>query len=221
MSDIKFSCPSCQQHIQCEQGYAGMEIACPACHAKMVVPGAVSAPALGLRMSAAAPPPPPAPPPAPAATGRTCPSCGNPVAPAAIMCIKCGTNLRTGQRMATPGRPGVVQKPVREVMWYTNPNVYAGAVLGILVAFYGFAWINPLGALAYVGFSILVSLAAAIIVLIAAFQDSVGTGFMTLCVPFYIFYFVYAKCDSPLAKALFSVGILGRVGVFLLPHGGN
>jgi len=39
MSDIRFACPRCQQHIQAETSYAGVEIACPSCHAKMIVPG--------------------------------------------------------------------------------------------------------------------------------------------------------------------------------------
>src|SRR5437867_1326190 len=44
MSDIKFSCPSCQQRIQAEEGYAGMQINCPACNSPLTVPG-LAAPA--------------------------------------------------------------------------------------------------------------------------------------------------------------------------------
>ena len=35
-----------------------------------------------------------------------------------------------------------------------------------------------------------------IIILIAAFKKSVGTGFLTLCVPFYVLYFVFAQYES-------------------------
>ena len=55
MSDLKFSCPQCQQHIQCEENYAGTEITCPACSARMMVPGV-----------ARTPPP----------SANACPSCG-------------------------------------------------------------------------------------------------------------------------------------------------
>lgn len=232
MSDIKFACPTCQQHIQCEPAYAGMQIACPACQSQMIVPGSpapamASAPAMapspGLRMSSAAPPPPlPPQPQAPAETGRTCPSCGNPVAPAALMCIKCGTNLRTGQKMAAPGRPGAIRPVGEPVPWYKNANVYCGIVLGIYVVLYGFAWLSPMGNLAYLGFWLLFTLGAAIYTLVAAFQEGVGTGFLTLCVPFYVFYFVYAKCDNKLVKAMYSLAILGRLGIWFMPsHSGD
>jgi hypothetical protein len=104
------------------------------------------------------------------------------------------------------------------VPWFKNPDVYSGIVLGIMVLLYGSAWLTPLGTLAYLGIWALVSLAATIIVLVSAFRESVGTGFLTLCVPFYVFYFVYAKCDSKLAKSMWSLAIIGRIGLWLLPH---
>src|SRR5438046_2616099 len=102
MSDIKFACPTCQQHIQCEDGYAGREIACPTCNSKMIVPRPVGIPAAPvgagrLRISTDAPPPSVS---TPVDTEPTCPSCGSPVAARAIMCVKCGTNLRTGEQMS-------------------------------------------------------------------------------------------------------------------------
>jgi DNA-directed RNA polymerase subunit RPC12/RpoP len=48
MSDFKFLCPSCGQHISGDTGYQGTEIACPACQKKILVP-----------QQAAPPPPPP------------------------------------------------------------------------------------------------------------------------------------------------------------------
>jgi Zn finger protein HypA/HybF involved in hydrogenase expression len=38
MSDFKFSCPSCQQHIECDRSHSSMEIDCPNCTTKMTVP---------------------------------------------------------------------------------------------------------------------------------------------------------------------------------------
>ncbi len=38
MSDIKFSCPHCTQHIACDGDYAGLSIACPGCGKSMVIP---------------------------------------------------------------------------------------------------------------------------------------------------------------------------------------
>jgi hypothetical protein len=225
MSEIKFACPSCQQHIQCGPEYAGMEIPCPVCQAPMAVPspvGAVvaAAPAPVLQRAVAPPPPPPAPEET-APAGVACPNCGGAVAPRAIMCIKCGTNLKTGQKMARPG--GRPLPPVRgPVPWHKNPDVYSGIILGIMVLLYGSAWLSPLGTLGYIGFWLLLTVAATIMVLVSAFRESVGTGFLTLCVPFYVFYFVYATCDSKLAKSMWSLAIIGRIGLWLLPgHSGD
>src|SRR6266446_1445316 len=98
MSDIKFSCPACQQHIQADQGYAGMQINCPACNIPFNVPSAVAiAPAPAAVPSPAyAPPPPPSMRSASAAGG--CPSCGNPLPRGAVICTKCGYNIATKQR---------------------------------------------------------------------------------------------------------------------------
>ena len=38
MSDFKFSCPQCQQHIRCDALYAGNQITCPSCRNAIIVP---------------------------------------------------------------------------------------------------------------------------------------------------------------------------------------
>ena len=38
MSEIKFACPHCRQHIACDGDYADMCIVCPACGKPMMVP---------------------------------------------------------------------------------------------------------------------------------------------------------------------------------------
>ena len=50
MAEFIFPCPRCGQNIQCDTGYAGTQIKCPACQQAIVVPQA-----------AAVPPPPPRP----------------------------------------------------------------------------------------------------------------------------------------------------------------
>ena len=37
MTEFKFYCPKCGQHIKCDTGYAGTQINCPACHQAIVV----------------------------------------------------------------------------------------------------------------------------------------------------------------------------------------
>ncbi len=80
MSEFKFSCPHCGQHLAAEEAWAGSQIECPTCHSRIIVPrmapaaSAVSAPP---PLPAVAPPPParhpapaPALPQAPAQTRR-------------------------------------------------------------------------------------------------------------------------------------------------------
>lgn len=43
MSDIKFSCPQCGQHIACGAEWAGHTLECPSCHSSMLVPQAPAA----------------------------------------------------------------------------------------------------------------------------------------------------------------------------------
>ena len=38
MSDIKFACPHCGQHLACDDLYCGEPIACPGCQGKLFVP---------------------------------------------------------------------------------------------------------------------------------------------------------------------------------------
>jgi hypothetical protein len=38
MADFKFTCPQCQQHIQCDVSYVGSSINCPTCRQGIVVP---------------------------------------------------------------------------------------------------------------------------------------------------------------------------------------
>ena len=38
MAQFKFSCPQCQQHLQCEEQLSGRQIQCPSCHVLIRVP---------------------------------------------------------------------------------------------------------------------------------------------------------------------------------------
>jgi len=38
MADFKFSCPHCQQHLQCREEFSGRQIQCPSCHVLIRIP---------------------------------------------------------------------------------------------------------------------------------------------------------------------------------------
>src|SRR5215204_4647557 len=39
MNDLKFVCPSCGQHVECDSSHAGENFPCPACAALVRIPG--------------------------------------------------------------------------------------------------------------------------------------------------------------------------------------
>jgi hypothetical protein len=64
--------------------------------------------------------------------------------------------------------------------------------------------------LAFVGIGALLGLAGlvcSIIVLIAAFQTSTSTGFLSLCVPFYILYFAFTQYQRPNKNVFLGIWI--------------
>jgi len=62
--------------------------------------------------------------------------------------------------------------------------------------------------LAFIGTAALYTLTAHIIVVVAAFRESVGTGFLTLCIPFYALYFVFKVSDSDTLKVLYTAAVI-------------
>ncbi|HLP77523.1 MAG TPA: DUF4190 domain-containing protein [Candidatus Paceibacterota bacterium] len=44
MSEFKFNCPHCDQHLSCDDSYAGQQITCPACQKVLTVPGSQPTP---------------------------------------------------------------------------------------------------------------------------------------------------------------------------------
>ena len=83
MSEFKFTCPNCDQHIAADEGWSGAHIQCPKCQSQIVVPrmavaALATAPPSPAISAPASPTPAPAPPLAPPVAARP-----RPVAPAA------------------------------------------------------------------------------------------------------------------------------------------
>lgn len=38
MSEFKFDCPHCKQHLQCDEQFSGREIQCPSCNVLIRIP---------------------------------------------------------------------------------------------------------------------------------------------------------------------------------------
>jgi hypothetical protein len=91
MSDIKFSCPVCSQHIACDLQWGGQQIKCPSCQNDIAIPmpevppAAVASPAVQarVRVNVTHTAPPPAPAVAPVSPPPSQPQQHRPVLPGA------------------------------------------------------------------------------------------------------------------------------------------
>jgi DNA-directed RNA polymerase subunit RPC12/RpoP len=224
MSDLKFACPTCQQHIQADQGYAGMQISCPSCGGKMLVPGTPMVAAVAAAGPAPVYAPPPsapayAPPPSvPGPVAAGCPSCGAPLSRGAMLCTKCGYNLATKKRMVA-GKivpPGKGMAPKQNANLFLTPFPYLGLYVVVLAVFFFLAR-NSFGF--KLGYLALVGLFYAVLyvcVVVTGFQESKLRGFMMLF-PVFHFRFIFRDSDSLVLKVMYgvlAVGALGILGVF-------
>lgn len=98
--DIRYRCLYCRVPLSSPSSLVGAMANCPSCERVIEVPER-SAPALAHRHQAG-PPSAVGSGPEPLPEGRRCPQCGVTTAPAAIMCINCGTDLRTGKPLRQP-----------------------------------------------------------------------------------------------------------------------
>jgi len=200
-----------------------MQIPCPACQSPMTVPSpaGVAVAAAPAAVHYAPTPPPPIEPAAPQAA--TCPNCGGAVAPRAILCIKCGTNLRTGQKMGRPGMPGVgvhaLRAPAAPSVWYKTPYPYLGAYMLILAVTYLLAPGNPIMQLAFACTLLLFLFGTYVATAVFAFKDDgMGKGFLCLCIGIYAIYYVTKVSERQFLKVIYGIafvlGLAAKFGAF-------
>jgi hypothetical protein len=215
----RYFCQPCFQKLEQKQKAAAappaaMAVAtAPKAPAARPAPRAPAAPGADLlddlaKLAAAAPA---------AEVERTCPACSAPLAPNAVFCTGCGYNLQTGQRVGTQALKATkTHKPrssssVNVSGIFANPLVLGGVVMGIVLVLFliarsgnelSFVYLGPVGIFSFV---------VGILVLISAFKESVLTGILCLCVPFYALYFVLAKLESTHLKVAFGTAILAQI----------
>jgi phage FluMu protein Com len=94
---IKIKC-KCGKVLAVPDSMAGKKGRCPACKVILSIPAAKGPPKLKLAAGAATATGAPA---APASEKKTCPYCSAILPGDAIICVNCGTNLLTGQKLET------------------------------------------------------------------------------------------------------------------------
>jgi hypothetical protein len=84
MSDIFFNCGACGKDLVVDQAGAGLTVNCPVCIAEIIIPPQSEPPPQQSTQ-----------PPQPRAV-KECPFCKNNIPAAAVICVLCGQNVKTG-----------------------------------------------------------------------------------------------------------------------------
>jgi hypothetical protein len=148
-----------------------------------------------------------------------CPSCGNPIPAGAVLCMRCGYNRQLGTRMGAPtvaqAEPsgGGAVAALGGVGSLLKKPWLAGAVPAVFfLVLFAMAKSNQDLAPAYLVLQGVFGLVVAILVLVKAFCQGVGTGFLCLCVPCYVIYFVFSdQNDNVLLKWVYGAVLLSSV----------
>ena len=155
----------------------------------------------------------------PPVQGTPCPGCGQTLEVGAVLCTNCGYQTATGRHLEAK-----TIKAKRETSGETGGLVGflmspPGVALGALI-FFGIFYFQARSdesiAAAYLLVEGLFSLAVGVTVLVLAFREGIGTGLLTLCLPFYALYFVFAVCENQYVRVLFPLSILASVAGFFL-----
>ena len=120
-----------------------------------------------------------------------------------------------GQAVA-PGRPAA---DPWHVPWYKSPYPYLGLVVVILATLYLLGRQDPKFLLGFAVVGLLFSASVHIAVLVAAFRESVGTGFLAMCIPFYALYFVFKTSDSDTLKIFYGAAVVINIVMKLILRG--
>ena len=129
MPDIKFSCPHCDQHLEAPDDMGGEQIECPSCRMMIGIPEATVTKRLARKKPQAALS-------TPRALGLICPNCNAELPVGAVLCVDCGTNLKTGKKVGTQfagGNPGTPTSQPKEFPWKTVTALATVLVLGLVV----------------------------------------------------------------------------------------
>ena len=82
---MRLSCPHCGKALNVKDGLAGKKAKCPGCKKVFLAPRAGGGPH-SLKAQPA---------------GGDCPNCDEPLAPGAVLCVRCGYDTRTGRILKT------------------------------------------------------------------------------------------------------------------------
>jgi hypothetical protein len=116
-------------------------------------------------------------------------------------------------RVVPPGFP----KQKGETPWYKTAPPYILVVILLLAGLYILGRSSPPMMLAFIVVVALYCLTVHLIVVVAAFHDGAGQGFLTLCIPLYALYYVYKVNESSTLQMLYGSAVILNVILRFLP----
>ena len=145
-----------------------------------------------------------------------CPACGFALASGAILCTNCGHNLQTGEKLQTRKRtsPRVGVGGATHIAGLLSPGGIALVALAAVAILYVLSLQGQPMMLMAFGVLAMFSAAMNITVLVFAFMQSVGQGFLTLCVPCYVLYFLASVCENNYVRYLWVVAFIGHIALY-------
>jgi uncharacterized membrane protein YhaH (DUF805 family) len=117
-------------------------------------------------------------------------------------------------RVVAPGKAA----PPAESKWYATIYPYLGVLALGYVLLYALGRNSDLMKGVYVLSAALFILVSHIFVIVAAFKDSIGKGFLCLCIGIYAIYYTFRESDSTVLKTLIGISLLLELGVYTLIH---
>ena len=115
---------------------------------------------------------------------------------------------------------GAAMAPSGETPWYKTAYPYIGVFVLVLGLLYYGGKTNRGLMLIFIAVLALYCLGVHILVVISGFKESVGTGFLTLCLPFYAIYYVFKVSENPTLQALYSAAVIINIILRFLPFDG-
>jgi hypothetical protein len=138
----------------------------------------------------------------------TCPTCGAAVEPGAVVCLKCGYSDHPVNTLLARVRQVITAPISLGVGWLISPKAVGITILSIFIALIALAFFSQTGQRIFIGAYIALLLAATLWAFIVAFKFGSSHGLLTLFVPFYIFYTVYALNENDYLKWLYSTHLM-------------
>lgn len=152
---------------------------------------------------------------------QACPGCSAGIAADAVLCTNCGFDFRTGKKTQMKISQQTVETRARARFSFgggaaANPLLIWGGILALFAVAFVMATNSPDLRMATATMFRVYTFIVGIWIIVCAFREDSLTGVLTLVIPFYGLYFVFAKSGDSHLRAATGISILAIIGVVIL-----